>query len=167
MVNLRPLELHDAPAVYRALDSSRDALRRWMVWYRDDYDLGDAEAWIHNTVETAVAGRGFHFAIEDANAELIGVISVEDVSPESGRAMLGYWVATGATGRGVGRQAVGEVVTWARGQTNVTILWALVAEANIASRRVLEINGFREVGARDTDERGDRPLVYELELRSR
>ena len=167
MVSLRPLELRDAPAVYRAVDSSRDALRRWMVWYRDDYNLADAESWIQQALESAATGRGFHFAIVDANGEFVGVISVEDVRPESGRAMLGYWMATGATGRGLGRQAVEHVVTWARGQGDIATLWALVADANLPSRRVLEVNGFREVGSRGTDERGDRQLVYELELGSR
>jgi RimJ/RimL family protein N-acetyltransferase len=81
--------------------------------------------------------------------------------------MLGYWMATGATGRGLGRQAVEQVVTWARGQEDIATLWALVADANLPSRRVLEVNGFREVGSRGTDERGDRQLVYELELGSR
>ena len=49
MIHLRPLELTDAPAVFAAVDCSRDALRRWMVWYRDEYSLADAELWIQHT----------------------------------------------------------------------------------------------------------------------
>ena len=167
MINLRPLSVRDAPAVYQALDSSRDALRRWMVWYRDDYKLSDAEAFIQRAIDIAAAGSGFHFAMVDATGEVIGVISVEDVNSESRRAMLGYWMATGATGRGLGRQAVAQAITWARRQPNIEALWAIVADANTASRRVLEINEFRQVASRGTDERGDQQLVYELELRSR
>ena len=166
MVSLRPVDIHDAPAVYRAVDSSRDVLRRWMVWYRDSYDLDDAESWIRYTIESAARGVGFHFAIVDETDDLIGVISVEGVSAESGRGMLGYWMATRATGLGHGRKAVEQVVAWARGQEKLATLWAVVAEANAPSRRVLEINGFRQVGTRPMDERGDVQLVYELELRS-
>ena len=161
MISLRPLVLHDAPAVYQALDSSRDALRRWMGWYRDEYDLSDAEHWVRHTVESAAAGSGFHFAIVDT-ADVIGVISLEDVG--SGRAMLGYWMASPVTGRGLGRQAIAQALTWARRRRNIRTVWALVADANVASRRVLEINGFHRVGSRGTDERGDLQLVYELEL---
>lgn len=166
VVKLRPLGPEDAPAVYRAVDSSRAALRRWMVWYRDDYSLTDAESWIQHTVDRAAAGSDFHFAIVTADDALIGVIGIEDVSPRSGRAMVGYWMASGATGRGLGRQAVAHVIAWARRQENIATLWALVAEANVASRRVLEINGFREVERRGWDERGDLQLVYELPLGS-
>jgi ribosomal-protein-serine acetyltransferase len=167
MISLRPLELHDAPAVYQAVESSRDALRRWMVWYRDDYNLSHAESWTRYAVDSTAANTGFHFAIADAQGELIGVISIEGVSPESGRAMLGYWMATRSTGHGLGRQAVGQIINWARGRGSIATLWALVADANMASRRVLEINGFHQVGSRGTDERGDLVLMYELELRSR
>jgi RimJ/RimL family protein N-acetyltransferase len=165
MVSLRPLELRDARAVFQALDSSRDVLRRWMVWYRDDYKLADAESWIRHTLASAADGAGFHFAMIDAQGDLVGVISVEDVSHESGRGMLGYWMATHATGRGLGRQAVEQMVTWARDQSAIATLWAIVADANVASRRVLEVNGFRSAGTRGRDERGDLQLIYELELR--
>jgi len=164
-VSLRPLQLRDAQAVFRAVDSSRDSLRRWMVWYRDEYSLADAESWIQQTLASAAAGTGFHFAIMDANGRLVGVISIEDVNRESGRGMLGYWMATQATGRGLGRQAIDQVVAWARNNTAIATLWAIVADANVASRRVLEVNGFRSAEMRGRDERGDLQLIYELELR--
>jgi len=167
MVSLRALELRDAPAVFRAVDRSRDALRRWMAWYHDDYDLSDAESWIQHTVDAAATGTGFHFAMVDSTGELVGVISLEDVRPESGRAMLGYWMATPATGRGLGGQAVAQIVAWARERCNLLILWAVAADANLASRRVLERNGFRQAGSRDRHERGDLPVIYELGLDAR
>ena len=43
---------------------------------------------------------------------------------------------------------------------------AVVADANLASRRVLEVNGFHQTGSRGTDGRGDVALIYELELRA-
>lgn len=39
VVTLRPIVAADPPAVAAAVDASRDALRRWMAWYRDDYDV--------------------------------------------------------------------------------------------------------------------------------
>jgi ribosomal-protein-serine acetyltransferase len=164
---LRPLEVSDAPAVFAAADASRDALRRWMVWYRDTYGPEDAVSWVRHAVGAHAAGSAFHFAVCGSDGELAGVLGLEDVSDETGRAMLGYWVATPATGRGLGTRAVGEAVAWARGQPRLRVVWALVAETNERSRRVLEANGFRVVGAREQDERGDVPLVYEIELAQR
>ncbi len=161
MTSLRPLTPGDAAAVFQAADSSRPALRRWMVWYRDTYNLSDAEAWIQHATGTAAAGTGFHFAILDARQDLVGVIGLEGVGSESGRAMLGYFsIATHATGRGLGRHAVEQMVAWARSLGTVKTIFALVAEANVASRRILELNDFTVACAGDTDERGD--VVLEL-----
>jgi hypothetical protein len=55
-------------------------------------------------------------------------------------------------------------VVWARRRPALRTIWAVVAEPNRASRRVLEVNGFRLVGTRGVDERGDAALIYELEL---
>jgi RimJ/RimL family protein N-acetyltransferase len=161
---LRPLERSDAPAIFAAADSSRDALRRWMVWYHDAYDLGDAEMWVEHAIAEWAAGTAFHFAVCEPDDRLIGVLSLESVDEETGRAMLGYWLATPATGHGLGKRAVGQALAWARDRLRPRVIWALVAEANTPSRRVLEANGFHVAGAREVDERGDVPLVYEVEL---
>jgi ribosomal-protein-serine acetyltransferase len=163
---LRPLELSDAPAVFAAADASREALRRWMVWYHDAYDLADAETWVRHAVASHAAGSDFHFAVCDTNGQLAGVLSLESVNQETGRAMLGYWLATPATGGGLGTRAVADAVAWAHTQSRLRVIWALVADTNERSRRVLETNGFCVAGTRERDERGDVPLVYELELRA-
>lgn len=166
MVTLRPVAATDAPAVAAAVDDSREALRRWMVWYRDDYDVKAASDWIDAALAAAAAGIGVHFAISDGEDNFLGVIGFEDISDQSGRAMIGYWLATPATGRGIGRQAIALALAWARTRPSLRVVWAVVAEANQASRRVLELNQFKPVGSRGVDERGDVALLYERELRS-
>ena len=137
-----------------------------MTWYRDTYGLADAETWVTQAVARHAAGTDFHFAVHDTEDTLAGVLSLENVSDETGRAMLGYWLATPTTGRGLGTRAVAEVLLWARRQSRLRVIWALVAEGNRPSRRVLEGNGFTVVDRRAPDERGDVPLVYEVELRA-
>ena len=164
MVRLRPIGIADAPVIAAAVDQSRDALRRWMAWYRDDYDIDAAAAWIDASLANAAAGTGYEFAILDGNNEVVGVIGLEDISRQSGRAMIGYWLATPVAGRQFGRRAVSLALAWARTLPGLRIVWAVVADANLPSRRVLEVNGFRHVGTRGTDERGDTALLYEVEL---
>ena len=166
MVSLRLLTLADAPAIAAAVDCSREALARWMVWYRDDYDVCAAEDWIRHTLATAATGTAFHFAILGPDDHVVGVISFEDISETPTRAMLGYWVASPSACRGIGRRAIAGALGWARAQSPIQIVWAVVAEPNTPSRRVLEVNAFRAVGARGTDERGDTQLIYELDLRA-
>lgn len=164
MIELRPIAATDAPAIAAAVDESRDALRRWMVWYRDDYDVQAARDWIEDSISHASAGTGIQFAISDGEHDLVGVVGFEGMKSQSGRAMIGYWLATRAVGRGIGRRAIELALVWARAQPGLRAVWAVVADANLASRRVLEIHQFRLVGPRGTDERGDLVLLYELEL---
>jgi RimJ/RimL family protein N-acetyltransferase len=166
MVTLRPIASSDAAAVVAAVKQSRDALRRWMPWYRDDYDLQTAEEWIASSLESTLRGTAQQFVILDDRQDVVGVIGLEDIDDQSGRAMIGYWLATPASGRQVGRRAIEHAVAWARLRQSLHTIWAVVAEPNLASRRVLEINGFRQVAAHGIDERGDLALIYELDLAS-
>ena len=166
MIRLRPIAVADAPAIAGAVARSRDALRRWMVWYTDDYDIRAASEWIASSLADVAAGTTVQFAIVGHGKELVGVLGFEGIGVEPGRAMLGYWLATEATGQGIGRRAIALALTWARQHPGLRTVWAVVADANLASRRVLEVNQFHLVGARGTDERGDLALLYELELHS-
>src|SRR5215510_9466224 len=165
MITLRPVIAADAPAIAAAVDQSRHELRRWMPWAQGNYDIESAKAWIDASLATATAGTGFQFVILDESEAIVGVVGLEGMSEHSDRAMIGYWVATPAAGRGVGRQAVEWVIAWARTQPRLHVLWAVVAEVNAASRRVLEVNHCRLVATRGIDERGDLALLYELDLR--
>jgi RimJ/RimL family protein N-acetyltransferase len=79
--------------------------------------------------------------------------------------MLGYWVETPACGRGVASRSVAQALSWARADPRIQVVWAMVAEGNAASRRVVEKHGFSIAGRRPLDERGDVPLIYETSLR--
>lgn len=114
MVTLRPIDLSDAGAIAAAVGQSRDALRRWMAWYRDDYHEQTAEAWLAASLDGASRGTAQHFAVLDDCGTLIGVIGIEDFNEESGRAMIGYWLATPASGRQNGRKAIAQLLAWAR-----------------------------------------------------
>jgi ribosomal-protein-alanine N-acetyltransferase len=61
-------------------------------------------------------------------------------------ANLGYWVAEGVNGCGVGTRAVGEVCRWAFGDGGLHRLEAGTLLDNLASQRVLEKNGFERIG---------------------
>jgi len=163
VIGLRPIAVTDAPAVAAAVNASSEALRRWMPWYRDDYDEKAARHWIEGALTSAEAGAAIQFAISHGE-ELVGVLGIEDIDLHTGRAMIGYWVATPAAGRGVGRRAIALALTWARVRPELRTVWAVVADANLASRRVLEVNQFRLVGERGIDERGDRALLYEVDI---
>ena len=161
---IRTLERGDGPAIFAAVDCSRSALGRWMSWYHEGYGVEDADSWLEQSLAGRNAGTSCHFAICDSDATLCGVIGFEDITDPAGRAMIGYWIRTPETGRGLGTSAVREALTWARATTQLTLVWAIVAEPNGASRRVLERNGFHPVSSAEANVSGDPQLMYELPL---
>ena len=135
-----------------------------MAWYSDDYNEAAARTWIASSLASARTGTAVQFAIVSGDEDLVGVLGFEDIGAEPGRAMLGYWLATDAVGQGIGRRAIALSLSWARDHPGLRTVWAVVAEPNLASQRVLEINQFRKVDTRGIDERGDLVLLYEFEL---
>jgi ribosomal-protein-alanine N-acetyltransferase len=131
-----------------------------MPWYRSTYAPNDAAEWVRRSCAQHEAESSYHFAICDDADHLIGVISLEDVDARTGLAMLGYWVATPATGRGVATAAIGQLMTWAAAHTAIRRVWALIAPDNAASRRVAEANGLRPVAQSANPEQ----MRYEVEL---
>jgi RimJ/RimL family protein N-acetyltransferase len=163
MFTIRPLVLNDATGVYAAVDRSRPELARWMVWYQPGYAAADAAEWVQRSCAQHEARTAYHFAICDDLGALVGAISLEDVDARTGMALLGYWVATPAAGRGAAAEAIRQVLDWASSETSIRRVWALIARDNHASRRVAEANGLRpvaRVGRSDSTEQ----MRYEVDL---
>ena len=134
-----------------------------MVWYVPTYSPADAGEWVRHSCSQHEAKTGYHFAICDDGGDLIGVISLEDVDLRTGTAMLGYWVATPATGQGAATAAIRRVLAWASVHTPIRRIWALIAADNRASRRVAEANGLRRVPV-SLQLADPQQLRYEIEL---
>ena len=86
------------------------------------------------------------FAILDGE-RIVGTVSLSNVVRGSLQsANLGYWVAERANGRGLATKAVGDLIPIAFDELGLHRLEAGTLVDNIGSRRVLEKNGFEEIG---------------------
>jgi len=85
--------------------------------------------------------------------EVVGLCSVK-APPSGGVIDIGYGVAPTRQNRGIAGRAVGEIVAWARKVPQLRAITAETTPANLASRRVLERNGFMQVGERVDEEDG-------------
>jgi [ribosomal protein S5]-alanine N-acetyltransferase len=86
------------------------------------------------------------FAILDGD-RIAGSVALSHVArgPHES-ANLGYWVAERLNGRGHATRAVGELIEVAFGELGLHRLEAGTLVDNIASQRVLEKNGFEQIG---------------------
>lgn len=143
-VDIRPLEMRDAPAVFRAVDESRVEISRWMDWCKPTYALHDAEEWISSALRGREDGSCFQFGIFDGR-RFLGSCGLSRVDETAGVANLGYWVRTRATGQGVAPEAARRVIAWSFAHTDLERIEILAALGNRRSQRVAEkIGAVRE-----------------------
>ncbi|MGH6909073.1 MAG: GNAT family N-acetyltransferase [Phenylobacterium sp.] len=79
--------------------------------------------------------------------EVVGLCSVMSLKP-GGEIEIGYGVAACRRDRGIATRAVAAVLDWARQDPRVSGIRADTATDNTPSQRVLERNGFQQVGQR-------------------
>jgi ribosomal-protein-alanine N-acetyltransferase len=99
--------------------------------------------------DEAKRGTDFSFLIfEKAGGErLVGGMTVSNIRRRAAQyANLGYWMGEAFAGRGLMTEAVGVMLPFYFGSLGLHRLHAACLPHNVASRRVLEKNGFREEG---------------------
>jgi ribosomal-protein-alanine N-acetyltransferase len=112
------------------------------------YLEADAESWIQKRIQhTARIEKDVSFAIRDADENLIGVVSSDNLEPgATHQAEIGYWLAQPFWGQSIMTDAVRAYVVYAFGELQLLRLTAHTFETNAASARVLEKNGFKLEG---------------------
>jgi RimJ/RimL family protein N-acetyltransferase len=146
------LREHDEKDVGRIVEACRDERTAyWLGGVPQPYTRRHGEEFLESRVEARATGRGLHWAVADPGTdELLANISLFDIKP--GReAEIGYWTHPAARGRGVMTEACGLVLRHAfvpeeDGGQGLRRVMVYAAEGNSASRRVIEANGFTEVG---------------------
>ena len=102
---------------------------------------------LHGALLEQAAGAAHYFVVRERGA-VVGRVDLTDVTTSGADvvATLGYRVAQGSTGRGVGTAAVGITLDVAARELGVTRVVAVTEVANLASQKVLSRNGFVKVG---------------------
>lgn len=102
------------------------------------YPVDGARQWFHQVTNNARAGVMWPWTIV-CDDQFAGIIALKRPEPSTGA--VDYWVAPPFWGQGVATRAVGCVVRHAWDQ-GLQILRSYCLSSNVASRKVLEKNGF-------------------------
>lgn len=139
-VTLVPLGIQHAERAFAYLHRNDDILR-WLVWDGPE-TLRDLEDFYCHWVTPGENGDNYHFAIhERASGAFAGCIGPRFAGhPETGD--VGYWLAPAFSGRGYMQEALRLVDHLAFRHLEVRVMTACVFVGNLASRRVLEKNGY-------------------------
>jgi RimJ/RimL family protein N-acetyltransferase len=143
---LRPHQESDEAAVAIALEDP-DILR-WaagtaVVTAPKDHR---AARWLQSRIIGWASGMAF-FAVVDQEGELLGSVGIRDVNRLPGQAVVSYWVAPCARGRGIAPRALDAAAGWAfagreEGGLGLHRLYLDHALVNVGSCRVAVKAGF-------------------------
>lgn len=135
-VSIRPIASKDAEAVQRLVADPR-ILRETLL--PEPYPAGGAARFIERMERERAAGLSHVFAVMVAEA-VAGVVGVHRRG--GGWAEVGYWIGVPFWGRGVATSAVRRLTRFALEDLGYARLAAMPLARNVASRRVLEKNGY-------------------------
>lgn len=145
--SVRPVTIADAPALFLLM--SDPTLTRFLTWSAHTTEAETASV-IHDLLQGQTAGKAFHWvAIEhEKPAGLISLIDIRHThrSWRVDRAELAYWIASPFQGRGIATQCCRLVVKLGFGQLNLQKIIIANAEGNLASERVAQHLGSRQIG---------------------
>lgn len=149
-----------------------EAIQRWIsdptiastTRVPNPYPADGARDFVSRCIAERIEGKTHVLAILDGS-EFVGLCGLHDAKSSIG-AEIGYWIGLPFRQRGFATFGVGRALDLAFHQLRLERVHADVLEFNLASRRVLEANGFRLRGYRNHSEphwdRNARLAEYEL-----
>jgi ribosomal-protein-serine acetyltransferase len=109
-VELRPMTVRHAAALYDLIDRNRIRLREWLPWLEWSYGPADLAAFLEAREHENAAGTGLTTAIyfEDV---LCGAIGLHAIAWRDRSTSIGYWLDGDHSGRGIMTRACRAIVT--------------------------------------------------------
>ncbi len=146
VISLRHYKVEDAEDLYSAVRESMRELGAWMSWCHKDYSIEESRAWLAQREEARRSGQEYDFRISDARTgEYLGATGLNQFNVHRA-ANLGYWIRTGAAGRGVATRAARMVARFGFEELKLVRIEIVAAVGNLASQRVAEKVGARREG---------------------
>ena len=134
--------MDDGESLVEAAHESVLTVGAWLGWCQEGFSLADAESWFTVCDQNMEMGTAYDYGIfSRENNLLMGGIGINHVNREHNFANMGYWIRQSEQGRGIAYEAVKAITLFGFETLKLTRLEIVVAEGNIASRRVAEKSG--------------------------
>lgn len=144
---LRAFHASDAEPICAAVLESIEEFLPWLPWCHRRYSIDDTRAFLDSRASAFHNDGEYAFAmIERATGRLVGACGVNQIDRVNLRANLGYWVRTGAAGRGYAPESTRVLARWAFDALELVRIEIVAAVGNAASQRVAEKVGATREG---------------------
>ncbi|MBX2844620.1 MAG: GNAT family N-acetyltransferase [Saprospiraceae bacterium] len=145
---LLPLTLKHAGLYSQLINQNLDQLRRhFPVTVRNNHTLTSLKQFIKSKEKLRKERKWFGFLILDGDSEeALGYICLKNVEWTVPKGELAYFLDKQYRGKGIGTWAVNAITSFSFDELELNKLFLLVAEVNIASRRLAMKCGFQQEG---------------------
>lgn len=144
-LELRPLNLRDAGALFALVDVNRARLGRWLPWPDANRSRQDSRTYILRVRAQARHGAAQSFGLW-WKGSLVGVAGFVWIDTANRSAAIGYWLAEAAEGQGLMTRAVAALLTHGFRSLGLNRIEIRAGVRNRRSRAVPERLGFRHEG---------------------
>jgi RimJ/RimL family protein N-acetyltransferase len=146
--HIRLLEPDDAPAYFRLISANRDRLEDFFAgMVARTQNLQDTVTFVAGAIERMGEKTYFPFVIMDTVQECIaGFIDVKNIDWNIPKAELGCFMDKDYAGRGIARQALGQVIAHLFGTMGFNKLFLRTHQSNDAARALAGQCGFEQEG---------------------
>ncbi len=143
-LELRLLQLDDAPALFALVDANRLVLREWLPWVDATNTVADCAAYIKGTLRDFKETRAFTCGIWSLG-RLVGVIGHNRIDWANRIGFPAYWIAPDSQGRGIMKQCCRAVIDDAFADLQLNRVVVAVATGNLRAQKIPEKLGFKKV----------------------
>ena len=139
MLKLRKIEPSDLPFLYQWENDAS-------MWADSDthnpLSRHDLHQYIENTTGDIYRDGQLRLIIESSEAGIMGCIDLFDFDARNRKAAIGMYIAPDARGKGVGKQAVEQLLDYAFGFLHLRMIYAIISVHNHPCSRIYEQMGF-------------------------
>lgn len=144
-LTLRLPQERDAPAMFAAIEASRETLRPWMPWELATQSPEDILPFIRSCREQYAQGNGPQCSIWEHDA-VIGGIGLHPIDWTNRQVSLGYWLRSDREGRGIITRCTRVLLVYCFDELELERVWLEAAAGNQRSRAVALRLGMTEEG---------------------
>lgn len=142
---LKQLEVTDAPALFRLIQSCRDYLRQWLSRIDRFQTVQDVQMFIEGANAQTSRGMGLQAGIW-FRGELAGVISFEQIDWTNQSACIGAWLGERFQHNGIVTKATQALIDYAFRGLGLNRVEIRCGAGNLKSRAIPEKLGFQKEG---------------------
>jgi RimJ/RimL family protein N-acetyltransferase len=169
-IRIRPYEENDAAGMFECVSQSIKEMKAYLPWVHDRFSLQDCKNWIYNAQMIWPTGRQYDFVIEERGMakRFLGGVGLLNVNPPY--AILGYWLRTDFTGKGITTEACQLVFEFAKEVLGLEEITIYMSEGNAGSIAIANKLGAKYVETKKNHEFVDGQQLncrfYRLSLKS-